>query len=145
MAEPEKSGRKQDGRFAPGQSGNPAGKPKGCRNHATRALETLMGDNANDVAKAMIEMAKKGDTSAARLVLERVMPGRKDAPITFELPAIETAADIVSASMKLIRAVADGEVTPDEGTRVMGLLSGHKALLETIELEARIAALEERI
>ena len=38
--------------------------------------------------------------------------------------------------------VAGGVVTPDEAGRVMALLTAHKALVETGDLEARIAALE---
>jgi Family of unknown function (DUF5681) len=34
--EPEKIGRQEDGRFRSGVSGNPAGRPKGARNRATR-------------------------------------------------------------------------------------------------------------
>jgi hypothetical protein len=33
---------KQRGGFAPGQSGNPAGRPKGARNKATLAVEALL-------------------------------------------------------------------------------------------------------
>ena len=35
---PENAGKKQDTRFKPGVSGNPAGKPKGLRNRATLAV-----------------------------------------------------------------------------------------------------------
>jgi len=35
--------RTAEGHFVKGQSGNPAGKPPGCRNHATRIAETLLG------------------------------------------------------------------------------------------------------
>ena len=79
-----------------------------------------------------------------RLCLDRIAPPRKDAPISFELPPIKTAADTVSASAALLQAVSDGEVTPDEAGRVMALLTAHKALVEAGDLEARIAALEEK-
>lgn len=78
----------------------------------------------------------------AALCLDRIAPPRKDAPISFALPPISTAADTVTASSALLRAVAGGEVTPDEAGRVMALLSAHKALVEAGDLEARIAALE---
>jgi Family of unknown function (DUF5681) len=34
--------RTPEGWFAKGQSGNPAGKPRGCRNHAARIAEALL-------------------------------------------------------------------------------------------------------
>lgn len=79
---------------------------------------------------------------ALRLCLDRIAPPRKDAPVSFELPPIKTAADTVTASSALLDAVAAGEVTPDEAGRVMALLTAHRTLVEAGDLEARIAALE---
>ena len=41
-AMPVNAGRKQDTRFKPGKSGNPAGKPKGSRHATTLAMEALL-------------------------------------------------------------------------------------------------------
>lgn len=103
----------------------------------------LAGEHEGLTRKA-IDMALAGDTTAMRLCLDRIAPPRKDAPITFDLPPIKTAADTVSASCALLQAVSEGEVTPDEAGRVMALLTAHKALVEAGDLEARIAALEEK-
>jgi Family of unknown function (DUF5681) len=48
-------------RFQPGQSGNPAGKPKGARNRTTLAIEALIDGAADDIANKAIELAKAGD------------------------------------------------------------------------------------
>lgn len=64
--------------------------------------------------------------------------------MSFELPPIRSVADAVEASSALLAAVADGDLTPDEAGRVMALLSSHKALVETGDLEVRIAALENK-
>lgn len=47
--------------FQPGQSGNPAGKPKGSRNKATLAAETLLDGEAETITRKVIELAKPGD------------------------------------------------------------------------------------
>ena len=39
---PAKTNNKQGGRFQPGQSGNPNGRPHGSRNKATLALEAIL-------------------------------------------------------------------------------------------------------
>lgn len=141
----ENSGPKQGSRrFRPGVSGNPAGKPKGTRNMVTRAVEALLEGQHEALTQKAIELALQGDGPALRLCLDRIAPARKDSPITFALPPVKTVADAVQASAALLAAVAAGEVTPDEGGRVMALLSGHRALIETVELEARIATLEAR-
>lgn len=138
----ENTGEKQSGRWKPGQSGNPAGKPKGARHKATQAVEALLEGQAEALTQKAIEKALEGDGVALRLCLERIAPARKDAAVCFDLPAIASASDTVTASSALLEAVAAGDVTPDEASRIMGLLTSHKALVEVCELERRIEALE---
>lgn len=143
VADAEKAAGKQRGRpFARGQSGNPAGKPVGARHATTRAVEALLEGEAEALTRKAVEMALGGDGPALRLCLDRIAPPRKDSPVSFALPPIVTAGDTVQASASLLAAVAGGEVTPDEAGRVMALLTAHKALVETGDLEARITALE---
>jgi hypothetical protein len=79
----------QRGRFRPGQSGNPSGRRQGSRNKATIALETLMEGGAEAIVQAIVDAAAKGDMTAARLVLDRIVPVRKGRAIHLTLPAIE--------------------------------------------------------
>jgi hypothetical protein len=145
MADAENAdGKQAGGRFQPGQSGNPAGKPKGTRHKATRAIEALLEGESEALTRKAIEKALEGDTVALRLCLDRLAPPRKDAPVSFQLPPITNGADTVAASSSLLTAVAEGEVTPDEAGRVMALLTAHRSLVETGDLEARITALEAR-
>lgn len=130
-------------RGRPFQPGNP-GKPRGTRHRVTRAIEELLEGQHEKLTQAAIDKALEGDTTALRLCLDRLAPPRKDAPITFDLPPVRTVADAVVASLAVLSAVADGEVTPDEAGRVMALLSAHRGIVEACDLEARIAALETR-
>jgi hypothetical protein len=138
----ENAGRNQDGTFAPGVSGNPAGKPTGTRHRVTRAVEKLLEGQHEQLTQAAIDKALEGDTTALRLCLDRIAPARKDGPLTFTLPPVKTAADAVAASSQVLAAVAAGEITPDEAGRVMSLLTAHKAIVEAGDLESRIADLE---
>lgn len=139
----ENTGPKQPGgKFQPGQSGNPAGKPRGARHRTTLAVEALLEGEHETLTRKAIEVALKGDTTALRLCLERLAPVRKDAPVSFAMPPIQTAADTVAASSAVLEAVADGDLTPDEAGRVMTLLTAHRVIVETSDLAARIVALE---
>lgn len=130
--------RNPDGTFA---TGNP-GKPKGSRNRATQAVEQMLQGQVEELTQSAIDKALEGDTTALRLCLERIAPARKDAPVSFNLPPIETAQDASEAAQAVIRAVSKGEVTPLEGATVMGLVEQFRRVLETTELEKRITALE---
>src|SRR5208283_3832888 len=74
----------------------------------------LMEDDAGDVVRAVLDAARSGDMTAARLVLERIAPIRRGRPVILDLPAVQSAADIAAAMTALTTAMALGEVTPDE-------------------------------
>ena len=133
-----KSGRNTDGTFGPG---NP-GKPKGARHKATQAALALLDGEAEALTRQAVTMALGGDTTALRLCLERIAPPRKDAPVNFPLPAMQSAADAAKAAGAVLAAVAEGELTPTEGAHIMSLVETYRRTLETSELETRLAALE---
>lgn len=130
------------GRFQAGQSGNPAGKRAGTRNRASLAVETLLDGEAEALTRRVIEMALDGDGPAMRLCLDRLCPPRKDRPVTFELPPVETVADVAKATAAIVKAVAAGEISPAEAQEVAGVLELHRRALDTSDLAARVAALE---
>jgi len=140
----ENSAGKQRGGFRPGHSGNPAGKPPGTRHRVTVLAEKLMADDAESVVRAVIGAAQSGDMTAARLILDRIAPLRKGRPVPLPLPTVETAADVMAALGVTVAAMADGEISPDEAAVVAGVLEIKRRAIETVEIERRIAALEER-
>lgn len=126
-----------------GQSGNAKGKPRGAKNHATRMVLSLMEKGAKEITAAVVEYAKNGDMAAARLVLDRLAPLAKGRPVFLDLPDTSSAAGISDAQRAILEAVAAGELLPGEGATLAGIVEAHRKALETQELEARIAALEE--
>ena len=92
------------GTFQPGQSGNPNGRPPGSRNKSKLALESLLDGEAENLTRRAVEMALAGDTTAMRLCLDRIYPARKDTPVIFEMPPLETAGDAIRAMAAIMRA-----------------------------------------
>src|SRR3954462_8396114 len=82
---------KSDGRFKPGQSGNPVGRPTGSRSRLSSALDAQAAEAIEEIVQGRIEAAKGGDTQASKIILERMWPTRKGAPIAFKLPEVATA------------------------------------------------------
>lgn len=134
----ETTGRDASGRFA---EGNP-GRPQGARHKATRAALALLDGEAEALTRKAVDMALSGDGAALRLCLDRIAPPRRDAPVTFDLPRMETARDAAKAAGAVLDAVATGNLTPTEGAHIMALVETYRRTLETSELEARVAALE---
>jgi hypothetical protein len=136
---------KQRGRpFGKGQSGNPAGKPRGARNKATLAAEMLLDGEAEGLTRKAIEMALGGDGAALRLCLERVLPARRERPVHFKLPPLGTVADAAPALAAIIAAVAASELTLGEAGELAKLVDTFVRAVETAEIERRLLFLEEK-
>jgi hypothetical protein len=143
MASADETVGKQRGRpFEKGQSGNPAGRPKGSRNATTIALETLLDGQATALTQKAIDLALAGDMAALRLCLDRILPARKDRPVTFMLPPISTAQDAAKASSAVLAAVATGELTPADAGEISKLIDTWVKAFETDELAERLERLD---
>ena len=111
----------QSGRFVKGGGG----RPKGSKNKATIAVENMMEGEAEAITRRCIDLAKAGDPTALKIVMDRIAPVRKGRP----LQGLARRSNESSVEA-LLRAVLEGELTPDEGKDVVGM----------IESAARIAA-----
>ena len=134
-------GRNTDGTFSKGNSG----KPKGSRNLKTIALESLLEGQAEALTQTAISKALDGDSMVLRLCMDRIAPLPKDNTISFTLPHMENANDASKAAGSVLMAVSIGEITPIEGSRVMGLIDSFRRTLELTVIEHRIQALEGNI
>lgn len=139
-------GKRGPGRqFQKGQSGNPAGRPKGSRHKATILAQNLLDGEAESLARKIIEMALNGDTTCLRVCIERLVPARKDSPVTLELPEMLSAVDIPVLTASLLKALSKGEITPSEAQTIAYIADFHRKALETADLESRIQGLEEKV
>jgi len=135
---------KSDGRWKPGRSGNPAGRKAGQRHRSTVMLEKLMVEDAAVIVRAVLLAAARGDMTAARMVLDRVIPPAKDRHLSIDLPDTSTAEGVDEAQGAIVAAVADGRLLPSEGESLSGLVESRRRSIETNELAARVAELLEK-
>ena len=139
------SGPKLRGRpFRKGQSGNPNGRPVGCRNKASILLGELIDNEGREIVRAMIDAAKNGDTAAGRCLIERLVPPRKDRAVSFTMPSLESAADAPLAMAAIVSGVASGDLTASEANDLAGMVEKFARAIEICELERRVADLEGR-
>ena len=63
-------------------------------------------------------------------------------PVAFSLPKMNNALDASEAAGSVLTAVSEGQLTPIESTRLMGLIDSYRRTLELTEIERRLQALE---
>ena len=131
--------------FPKGQSGNPAGRPPGARNHATLMAELLLEGEGEALTRRAIELAFEGDTMALKLCLERILPQRRSRRVIFDLPPIDSAQDLGKAIGSVLQEAAGGNLFIDEAEALIGMMEYRRKALETIDLEQRLQALEAEV
>jgi hypothetical protein len=108
--------------------------------------EQMVGDDGPAVIRKCLDMAKKGNEVALRLVVERILPAKKYAPIKFNLPEkLDTIGDISNALTAVIIQMAGADIAPDEALHAATLLEAKRKAIETTELEVRLASLEKTL
>jgi hypothetical protein len=108
------------------------------------ALDAIGADNACEVMQAVVGAARAGDMRAAEILLSRLWPQRRGRPVALDLPPLTTAADVSAALAATASAMAEGTLSPEEAGAVAAVIETQRRAIETLELEARIAALEAR-
>ena len=96
-----------------------------------RATEHLLDARAKAIVQQLLELAEKGDPTALRLCLERIMPPLRERPLQFELPPLATPADAVAAIAAITAGLADGELSAAEGAELARMV---RIFVETLVL-----------
>lgn len=126
-------------KFEKGESGNPLGRPRGALSSAGR-LRAAIADDLPQIITVLRERALSGDVQAAALLLSRSLaPLRPETPVQ----ALNVDGQTLGARAEsIIAAAITGSLSPSSAAELMSILTGHAKILETIELERRICALE---
>lgn len=137
--EENRDNRDERGRWLPGGSGNPAGRPQGSG--ASAQLRSLLEASAPELTGKAIELALAGDTTALRICLERVVPALKamDAPLDLEQLG---RGDLAERGRAVLSALGNGELTPEQASSAIRTLAIYSEITTLADLEARIAKLE---
>ncbi|MCA1604571.1 MAG: hypothetical protein LC775_03630, partial [Acidobacteria bacterium] len=88
--------------------------------------------------------AKKGDMTAAKIILDRIAPPCRGRRVRLNLPPIVGAADVVQASTAVVDAMSRGVISAEEAQAAAVVLEHHRKAVETFDLERRLAALEQK-
>lgn len=126
------------------------GRAPGQRNKRTEALMALAQDGETPCGYALRIMRDEEQSPeirmhAARLAAPFVHPKPQPEPriVAFDMPEeFDGAASLLAVHASLLRATAAGELALEDAKDISAMLESHRRLVETVELEERITALE---
>jgi hypothetical protein len=103
-------------------------------------MRELLQPHAEELVAKAVEMAKAGDAAALRMCLDRLIPPVKARDEPAELPQL--TGTLAEMGELVINAMAEQRLTPDEGATILQALQSQVRIVEAVEIEKRIAALE---
>lgn len=130
------------GRFKPGQSGNPAGRPRGIPSPSAK-LRQAIGEHSDEIIKVMVQQALAGDVSAASLLLSRVLPTARPESLTATIA--NTGTTMAERAESITAATLAGEIPGTTASDLMAILAGQARIKEIDEIERRLVVVEARM
>jgi hypothetical protein len=122
------------GRYVKGVSGNPAGKPAGIMNEATRIAAMILTGSTPVLVHKAIELALMGKTAPLKYCLDRIIAPQRDQPVVFETPPEGDGPRDLAGTMALIAAAAvEGTINPSQAATLCQAFADHARAVETQE------------
>ena len=126
--------------FRKGESGNPAGRPKGSKNKIRFDPYDVLGPLLDDAMKVIADAVRAGDLTAAKLVLDKLIANPKPADRGgVSLPELATAR-LEDIPTLLVRAVGEGRLSLDEAAQLAALVTAHARVIDQLLIESDIRA-----
>lgn len=126
--------------FQRGQSGNPAGRPKGSKNRIRFDPHEVLAPLLDDAVKVIADAVSAGDLTAAKLVLDKLIANPKPADRgVVSLPELATAR-LEDIPTLLVRAVGEGRLGLDEAAQLAQLVTAHARVIDQLLIESDIRA-----
>lgn len=130
---------KKPGRWKPGQSGNPKGKPPGSGE--LQRLRASIAADVPEILAGLVAAAKGGDAQAAKLILERIFPAVKPTEQAVEL-ALPDGGTLTAQGRAVLSAVSLGDLAPGQGAQLLAAIGSLARVIEIDDLSQRIDKLE---
>ena len=114
---------------------------------AARArFDTLAAGSIDAVFQAVVTAATQdGDMAAAKLIIDRVIPSRRGAPVSFHIRPLKTPEDCALAYADLLDDVGNGRLTPDEAQTISAIVAKRAELFASVELATEIETLKAQL
>jgi hypothetical protein len=128
----------------PATRGRPnSGRKPGSKNRSTQLAAALVEGDMEALLRTAIQLARAGNVPMLKFLLSRMMP--RDRLIKFDLPEMVFADDGVEALGRVMRAVAEGTITPGEGAALATIIKSYTDAIDMADVVKRLDAIENQL
>ena len=128
-------------KFKRGESGNPAGRPKGIPDRRSQLIRQYE-DDIPALLEVLKQKALSGDMAALKLILDRLLPVKRSSFEVIEIPSLGEAETLIEKAEAVMASVSSGEIPPDVGSQLISAIGTTARVEEISELKDRIESLE---
>ena len=128
--------------FAPGNHYG-KGRPKGSRNKKSLLAQEILDSRGDAVLTRAFDLAEKGDPQMIRTLIPYLMRSKETTVRLGPLP-MGNHSELAGSSEKVLSKVALGEISMDDGGKLLDMLEQRRKILETETFERRLRALEKK-
>ena len=121
--------------FKKGESGNPAGRPRGSVNKNLQMLR----DAAEAILPDLIKRAKSGDLEAQKLILDRGIPRLRSVSMPEALPLPD--GTLTDQARALVALIAAGDLSTTVAAEIAGIITASARVEEVDQLRDELKAL----
>ena len=112
---------------------------------ASRLVQEQLNRRAGALICKALDLAESGDVAALRLCIERILPTRKERPVSFNLPAVRLATDAEKLMGAVIEAMACGNLTPSQAAQMARPIDAFVRTLIAAGIERDLAELRKNL
>ena len=98
------------------------GRPRGARNLRHQLMEAIAHQHSVQLAERLVAEALAGDPQMMKIIMDRIWPRPRTAPVAVDLPRTDTPDDVRRAMHELLQRTAAGELTTDDGAALLSMM-----------------------
>jgi hypothetical protein len=117
--------RQSNGHYAAGNPGGP-GRPRSAVSAAAAALDQAAVEAHRELIQIVLEQARAGNLEATKMLWARIWPVRRGRPVSVDVPAIDTAHDVLPAKAAITQAVLAGDITALEARPILKVIDSQR-------------------
>lgn len=122
------------------------GRQQGSKNRYLLEMHRIGEENCRELYDMQVVAARNGNLEAGQFLINKVLPNAKGVRvIQIDLPELDTVENIHSAERMIMNYVCKGDITIEEGERLIAIAKNSRETIQTTEVMVKIAALEEKM